>query len=500
MNELAQLFLPAVRWDARRGYDNARELIDRALDLGVGGFILFGGETESVRALTSELRGRSRLPLLIGSDLERGAGQQFIGAIGLPPLAGIASLGDLDAMKGAASLTAREAKSLGVNWIYAPVCDLDIEPENPIVGTRSFGSHPQEVAIAATTWVNACQSVGALACAKHFPGHGRTTSDSHAELPAVDVSAETLASSDLVPFKSAVKAGVASVMTAHVAYPALDASGVPATLSRRILQEVLRGDIGFAELIVTDALIMEGVLDGGETTAVVKALAAGCDLLLYPTDLTACVDAISSAVNRGELDRARLTQSIEKRQGWAEWANSERPLAKVTHDDVVWAAQVADRVVHRVRGEAVTITEKVEVFVVDDDLGGPYPPPSREPFVQALGENGIEVVANDAQGIGGNGARSENIAPGVVIALFGDIRSWKGRPGYSAGALAKVAAALDAARDSGRDATIVQFSHPRLAPSIPGDAPIICAWGGDLVMQKAAARVLSAAREPAASS
>jgi beta-glucosidase-like glycosyl hydrolase len=132
MTEIAQLLLPAIRWDAERGYEPARAMIDLALERGVGGFILFGGKADAVRELTADLRARSRLPLLIGADLERGAGQQFAGAIGLPPLAAIASLGDEDALRGAASLTAREARTLGINWIYQPVCDLDIEPEMPI--------------------------------------------------------------------------------------------------------------------------------------------------------------------------------------------------------------------------------------------------------------------------------------------------------------------------------------------------------------------------------
>jgi len=147
MSDFAKLFLPAIRWDGANGFESSRELIDLALERGVGGFIIFGGESGAVRALTTELRSRSVIPLLIGADLERGAGQQFAGAIGLPPLAAIGSLADSMAVHGAAELTAREARSLGVNWIYAPVCDIDVEPENPIVGTRSFGSDPDDVAL-----------------------------------------------------------------------------------------------------------------------------------------------------------------------------------------------------------------------------------------------------------------------------------------------------------------------------------------------------------------
>ena len=486
MTDIAQLLLPAIRWNAEQGYEPSRAMIDLALERGVGGFILFGGKADAVRELTADLRARSRIPLLIGADLERGAGQQFAGAIGLPPLAAIASLGDGDALSGAASLSAREAKTLGINWIYQPVCDLDIEPENPIVGTRSLGADPKEVAAAAIRWLEACQSAGVLACAKHFPGHGRTTTDSHAGLPVVDVSAETLAETDLVPFKAAIDAGVAAVMTAHVAFPSLDPSGLPATLSPTILGKVLRGQLGFSGLIVTDALIMEGVLGGGEEVAVVKALAAGCDLLLYPTDLAVCIDALERALANGELKKEEIERSLARRKQWVDWTTAEHRPATVTDDDRVWAEQLAERAVHRVRGDQFTISDKVEIIVVDDDLGGPYPAPPRKPFIDALRSQGIDSEKRDAPS-GEEGSTA-------LVALFGDIRSWKGRPGYSKGALDAVRSALTTASEAKQDAVVVQFSHPRLAGSIPGNAPIICAWGGESVMQRAAARVLAGMR------
>jgi beta-glucosidase-like glycosyl hydrolase len=297
---------------------------------------------------------------------------------------------------------------------------------------------------------------------------------------------------DLVPFEAAIEAGVAAVMTAHVSYPALDPSGLPATLSRLTLQEVLRGDLGFPGLIVTDALIMEGVLGGGEASAVVKALSAGCDLLLYPTDLVVCIDAIQSALDRGELDKDEITLSLDRRRRWAEWANSKHGSPRVTPEDQTWADQVADRAVHRVRGETISVPEAIDVIVVDDDLGGPYPAPPRKPFVETLNNEGFTAELRDAP----SGAADR----GVIVALFGDIRSWKGRPGYSATSLDAVKAALAAAREAGQEAIVVQFSHPRLAHSIPGEGPVLCAWGGESVMQRAAARVLSESRNAAATS
>ncbi|HEX2203770.1 MAG TPA: glycoside hydrolase family 3 N-terminal domain-containing protein, partial [Longimicrobium sp.] len=310
--DVARLLLPAVRWSATEGYDGYRATIERALELGVGGFILFGGPAEAVRTLTAELHARSRHPLLVASDLERGAGQQFRGATPLPPAAALGWLDDPEVTERAGELTAREARALGVNWIYAPVADVDLEPENPIIGVRAFGSDPARVAAQVAAWTRGCARGGALSCAKHFPGHGRTVGDSHIERPCVLASRAELAA-DLAPFRAAVEAGTDSMMTAHVCYPALDADGAPATLSPRILGDVLRGELGFGGLVVTDAIIMEGLTEGTtEAQAAVQAVAAGCDVLLYPEDLEGVVREVEAALEDGRLARERVDDALRR--------------------------------------------------------------------------------------------------------------------------------------------------------------------------------------------
>ena len=480
MNEIAELFYPAIRWDAAHGYETQRAGIDEALKLGVGGFILFGGPSEHVASLTEDLHSKSRIALLIGADLERGAGQQFAGQTALPPLAAIASLEDLQSIRRSAALSAIEARSLGINWIYAPDCDIDVEPNNPIIGTRSFGGDPERVAEYAAAWIDACQAEGVLACAKHFPGHGRTTVDSHKETPRVDEPAETLRQTDLVPFRRAIERGVASIMSAHVAFPALDPTGVPATLSRAILTDLLRKEMEFTGLVVTDALIMEGVLGGGEAEAVVRALHAGCDCLLYPTNLGDSVRAIQKAIDDKRLDADKVHRSLERRRRWARWAALSKETNRPTRDESGWSSQLAERVVHMVRERMALLPQPWHLTIVDDDIGGPYPAPSRDPLISSLRSGGIDLVLDADAPLDESGS--------TVVALFGDIRAWKGRPGYSAAAKDAVGQALN--RTSRTDRLIVAFSHPRLADELDVNAPILCAWGGEAVMQRAAARVL----------
>lgn len=482
MSDLAQLLLPAVRWDADRGFAHATADIERALALGVGGFIVFGGTRDAVAALTAQLRAGSRHPLLIAADLERGAGQQFAGCTPLPPLAALGSLGDPMALRVAGRLTAREALAVGVNWTYAPVADLDLEPDNPIVGTRSLGSDPAAVSAMVAECIDAIQGEGMLACAKHFPGHGRTTTDSHAVLPVVTASREQL-QVDLTPFVAAIDAGVASVMTAHVAYPALDPSGAPATCSRTIVHGLLREELGFDGLVITDALIMGGVQDeGGEGHAAARAIIAGCDLLLYPNDPVAALRGIENIAGRS-VSRTQLDASLARRDHWARWAVTPDRVRPTSDADRTEGLALADRATHLLRGTIPPLGPRIGIAIVDDDLGGPYPPPSRQPLLDALGAAGIEVEVETHLG---GGTRP------LVIALFGDIRAWKGRPGYSAPALDRVRQLVATAKSARRDVFIAQFSHPRLASALPPDVPILCAWGGERPMQQAAARRLAA--------
>jgi len=304
-----RLILPALRWRDDTGFDHEADNIASALRFGAGGFILFGGKPEVVRALTADLRERAGRPLLFAADLERGAGQQFPGLTEFPPPAALAALDDLPAILDAARTTAREALELGINWVLAPDADLDLEPANPIVQTRSFGADPATVGVLVANWVRACQEAGALACIKHFPGHGRTTRDSHDEVPLVSADLATLEATDLVPFSIGILAKVATVMTGHLRVPALDPTGTPATFSAPMLR-YLREELGFEGLIVTDALMMGAAVEDAASNPSVRALIAGCDLLCYPADPQGAYDAIAEAMATGALPEARVEEAL----------------------------------------------------------------------------------------------------------------------------------------------------------------------------------------------
>jgi beta-glucosidase len=463
----ARLVFPALR--ARRGiFAHERAKIDACLAAGVGGFILFGGTREAVTALTRDLRQQAGRPLLFGADLERGAAQQVRGLTELPPPGALGFLDDLDATHAAGVITATEARAVGLTWTFAPVCDLDVEPRNPIVQTRAFGADPARVSAHAVAWICGCQEHGVLACAKHYPGHGRTTVDSHEALPVVLTPAEELLRTDGAPFTAAIGAGVGSVMSAHVAYPGWDATGEAATFSRPILDH-LRETLGFRGLVVSDAFIMAGATAAqSEGPAGAAAISAGCDALLYPTDWEAVVRALDGVpADRANAAVARYEAAIRA------WGSGDVGLL----DDAMlaehrrFADRLADRAAHLVRGEAPSLAAPVSVSIVDDDMGGPYSIPPRDVIVKTLADLGVGITRPPTPG-----TRHR------IVLVYAEPRSWKGRADLGARSLARLERLVAGA------ALVILFAHPRLVVQVPGDAPVVCCWHGQALMQRAAAR------------
>ncbi|MGB0564516.1 MAG: glycoside hydrolase family 3 N-terminal domain-containing protein [Spirulinaceae cyanobacterium] len=299
------------QWEA-----NAAQLQHWLGDLNVGGVILLGGTAAEVRLRTAQLQAWAQTPLLIAADIEEGVGQRFEGATWFPPPLALAAIADREQATHLArqmgQVTAQEAAALGINWILAPVVDVNNNPSNPVINVRAFGETPEQVSQLATAFIQGAQVLPVLTTAKHFPGHGDTATDSHLSLPVMHHSPERLAQVELPPFQAAIAAGVDTVMSAHIRLPAWDESA-PATLSHRALGQCLRQDLGFAGLIVTDALVMAGVANWGTPAEVaVAAVAAGADILLMPADPGAAIEAVAQAVEQGRLSAAQISDSVER--------------------------------------------------------------------------------------------------------------------------------------------------------------------------------------------
>jgi len=276
-----------------------------------GGVIVFGEGAERVDRLIAALRLRARGDLLVAADLERGCGQHVREFSSLPPAMAIAACPDDDAAHEAGLLTAIEARQAGIDVVFAPVADVNTAETNPIIATRSFGDDPHHVASLASAYAAGLAEGGVLAVAKHFPGHGSTVQDSHRELARVTRTREELEQIDLLPFRTLIAEGIGGIMVGHLEVPALDpVAGRPATRSPNIVLQLLRAQLGYDGLVVTDAMDMGGF--PREEARALDVLQSGLDVLLMPSDPLATGAALEQGYARGELPDEVLDAAVAR--------------------------------------------------------------------------------------------------------------------------------------------------------------------------------------------
>jgi beta-N-acetylhexosaminidase len=299
------------------------QIMHDVVDLHCGGFInitqssplgIVKSQAYPTAVLTNQLQAKARIPLLIGADFERGAAMRLDEGTSFPTAMALSSAGSPQDAYTMGKITALEARAVGIQWIYAPDADVNNNPGNPIINTRSFGEDPARVAEYVKAFVRGVEENGGLATAKHFPGHGDTAADSHIDLPTIPASRERLENLELVPFRAAIAAGVGSIMTGHLSVPALEPDpNTPATLSPHILTDLLRHELKFQGLIVTDAMDMGGItVRYAPGEAAVRAVLAGVDALLMPPVPDAAFEALQTAVRSGRISTERLDTSVRR--------------------------------------------------------------------------------------------------------------------------------------------------------------------------------------------
>jgi beta-N-acetylhexosaminidase len=322
-DKIAQLVIITSYGEAPSSRSAAyRDYVRAVRDLKVGGMIVVNrvvngsvrsAEPYAMAAFLNRMQRLAKIPLIVGGDFERGASMRVSGTVKYPHLMAYGATRDLNLTRGLGLATAREARALGVHWVFAPVADVNNNPDNPIINIRSFGESPTDVATHVRAFIEGAHSEPAnsvLVTVKHFPGHGDTATDSHMGLASLNVDRARMDATELVPFREAIKARVDAVMTAHMAVPAYESEEIPATVSAKILTTLLRQDLGFSGLVVTDAMDMEGLtkqFPGGESA--VRALEAGADVLLMPPDPELAIKSVLAAVKEGRLSEKRIHES-----------------------------------------------------------------------------------------------------------------------------------------------------------------------------------------------
>jgi beta-glucosidase-like glycosyl hydrolase len=457
--------------DIEKDFDYYLNLVKK----GIAGFIIFGGELNTVRRGISELQKEADNRLIIASDLERGLGQQLEGGTIFPPAMAIAKAiqnskfkiqnSKFKILRDVFKTVAIEARYAGINTIFAPVLDINANPKNPIISTRAFGEDPESVSFFGCEMIKTFQSHGITACGKHFPGHGDTETDSHIKLPKIKKDIKTLSKTELAPFRNAVKAGVRMIMMGHLNVPALDPSGIPASLSQKAVS-YLRNKLGFKGVIITDAMNMGGIGRYSEEEASLMALNAGVDILLHPTDPDKVVSYLE---NKGSGFRLQASAKHA-------WEKEKRVQSTPDFEGNKQLSEKITKMAIKIDGQIRQIKNPL-LIILNDDMEN-----RGKTLIDRLKlrHPNLEFLRFKAE----KNVSLNNIPENreLIVAVFSSIRAWKG--GASPWLLKSIK------RLERRADVIISFGSPYLIDNIRGDVIKIYAYWDSGAAQKAVAEVI----------
>jgi beta-N-acetylhexosaminidase len=487
----------------------------------VGGLVLSIGLPLSYAAKLNELQVRSRVPLLIASDMENGPGMRLGNIYALPsllsqgggtvfpPVMALGATGSEDLAYKLGQVLGSEARAIGVHMVFGPVLDVNSNPLNPIINTRSFGERPDLVGRLAKAYIRGARSKGLMSTGKHFPGHGDTDVDSHLDLPTIRADRAHLDSIDLPPFRAAVGEGIDAIMTAHIAVVGVEGENAgPATLSRGFMTGVLRDEMHFGGLLFTDAMTMGGVAKRyGATEPLIMALEAGADVLLMPRSVPDAIETVLKAVNSGRLTQSRIDASVRR-------VLTAKARAGLVHGRLV-DLNAVDRIVDI--PEHTRIAEEVaeRSITLAQDRGNlvPLPRDSAKKILIVTYADASDLVAgrafnsivterlpgaatvrvddrtNDAE-YGALGARADS-ADLLVVSAYVSPREFSGTVGAQAG----FSQFVERFALSGKPTIVLSFGSPYLLSAFPSVSSYLLAWGGSPVSQRAAALAILGERE-----
>jgi beta-N-acetylhexosaminidase len=497
----------------------------------VGGIILFGSPVYESVVLVNRMQGYARRPLLISADLERGAGMRFFDTTDFGWVMAVGATGNPDYARRMGAITGRESRALGVQQILAPVADVNNNAANPVINVRSYGEDPEDVGRYVAAFIKGAQEEGVIATAKHFPGHGNTAIDSHRGLPSLNFSLADLSKTEFVPFRASVEAGVGSVMVGHIALPQIDPTPVtplprpqrtrptdtteaeeinqggtmPATLSPKI-GSILRHDLGFDGLIVTDALSMSGLtVYFTQEEAGVRALLAGADMLLKPADVEACMRGLRKAVKDGRVTETRIDESVRRiLAAKYDLGLVKQRITPIDEIDRVVASRDALKLAREIAEHAITLVRNDAQLLPLNNLR----PDARifnlvitngddrnfiaNPFISQMARSGrrVETIALDDRSSEAEVQKALERAQGadlVLASLYGRVRTGQAN---SIGLPDAGMRALNTLLSRNAPVIGISFGNPYLLLGFPQMKTYIVAYGDMPALQQAAARAL----------
>jgi beta-glucosidase-like glycosyl hydrolase/CubicO group peptidase (beta-lactamase class C family) len=500
---------------------DAEEMIQiRSLvrDRHIGGIILWQSDVYEAAAMLNGLQAEAKVPLLVSGDFERGAAMRVRRATVIPDAMAIAATRDPDLAYRAGYITALEARAIGVHQNFAPVADINTNPQNPVINTRAFSDNGWLVGVMVNAYVRGTADGGGIATVKHFPGHGDTRIDSHLDLPVIQLDRPRLDSMELAPFRAAIEAGVKSIMIGHLAVPAVGGMpGVPTSLLPQAIDTLLRKDLGFGGLVVTDALRMRGVANGFSTgLSAVMAVKAGADLMLMPGDEVNAHEAIKRAVRSGEIPEERVDQSVRRILGVKRWLELDRrasveldsiPVKVATREHRALARDIARRAITLLKDEQAFIplmdsTEgRVSVIILADsedgrsDINRPGPRSTTElpgayfvqEFRRRIGSVHVRRLSPSSSRADFESALSAAKASRrIVLTVSLSVRGEDGQSGMRD----HIEDFIAALADLQTPVAAVLFGNPYALPAFDAIPAILCAYGESEPLEEAAVEAL----------
>lgn len=481
----------------------------------VGGLILSIGLPHSYAAKLNAAQRRAKVPLLVASDMENGPGMRLGGIYSFPhllpqgggtvfpPVMALGATGSDSLAYELGRVLGREARAVGVHITFGPVLDVNSNPANPIINTRSFGEDPRLVARLATAYIRGAHEAGLMTTGKHFPGHGDTEVDSHIDLPFISATRERLDRVELPPFRAAIEAGLDAVMTAHIAMTGIDgADAPPATLSPYFGTRLLREEMGFRGLLFTDAMDMGAISKRyGTSEPLLLALEAGADVLLMPIGVTHAIETVLRAVETGRIAEARLDRSVRRvleakaraglhRQREVDLAAVDRVVGTRAHTEV--AREIAERSITLARDSRGLVPLAAGARrVLSVTYAEPYDLIAGRAFNRELAERGreVETVRVDERTTPAEYDELHTRAAAadvVIVSAYVSPREYAG----SVATRGRFAEFVERLAVDGRPVVVVSFGSPYLLSSFPLVPAYLLAWGGAEISQRAAARAL----------
>jgi len=486
----------------------------------VGGLVLSIGEPLSYAAKLNELQLLAKTPILVASDMENGPGMRLSGIYALPsllpqgggtafpPVMGVGATRSADLAHSLGQVLGREARAIGVHLVFGPVLDVNANPLNPIINTRSFGEDPALVSTLASAYIRGARSTGLMTTGKHFPGHGDTDVDSHLDLPTIRAGRAHLDSIDFPPFRAAINSGIDAIMTAHIAEVGVEGPDAPpATLSRLFMSDVLRGEMGFRGLLFTDAMTMGGIAKRyGASEPLILALQAGTDFLLMPRDVPTAIDTIVDAIHRGRLTEARIDSSVRRILTMKARAGLSRGrLVKLSAVDSIVNVPANQRVADTVAARSITLALDAQNLV-------PIPLDTSLKVLSVTYSEAANLTASTTFDAALRASlphlRSARVDARTTTAEYSALAARAASsdiilvPVYvspvaargSVAADTTFASVIDSLAKSGKRVIVISFGSPYVVSAFPAASTFLFAWGGAPVSQRAAALALLGAR------